>query len=141
MIKIISFGILLALASCAKPKYQYIEIVKSPKFGNLTEKDPVIIEIKTDSAAFLKAYSKFYISETVILKANENYGIALDVPVAFKLLRPDGTEVPQEIEFLKKDSLMSVAREKIDYLQNRPLRRRVEKLQYESTRLKTKFSR
>lgn len=110
----ITLFLLLTLISCGKKKYEYVEIARPRPYGIDYDKEPVIIEAESDSMAYLEAYDKFYISEKVDNETFESTGVNLDKPVGFKLFRPDGSEVPQDLVFLKRDSLLEATRKTID---------------------------
>lgn len=93
------FCVLLTTAmSCAK-KYEYIEVIKESnllsKGFHEKRKEPEKIVAVNDSAAFIKAYEKFCISELVAEKMKKK---GLDVnlvstPLYFKLYDRNGKEV------------------------------------------------
>lgn len=95
------------LCSCSK-EYKYIEIVKEKDIigsGYRTKKcDPIIIEAKNDTAAYLLAFKKFCIS----VKAHERTsnmlkGIEYTIPEEFILLNNEDIDITS-VYFSTRDS-------------------------------------
>ena len=66
MKKVLIFAMMVALVSCNKKKYKYVEIRDETDYGKkeLNEVED-IIEVENDTLAFIKAYQKFIISKKV----------------------------------------------------------------------------
>ena len=78
-------------------KYTYVEKLREPSlFGSFSikEKEEVVIEAESDSAAYLEAYKKFCISQKVYydMKKKE-MAEYLGVPVSFKLYNENGEDI------------------------------------------------
>lgn len=103
--------------SCEQSKkYEYVEIgLKNSLFGGTErdEKDPVTIQAKNDSIAYLEAYQKFCISEKLSQDMIEVVGSSSTTPTDFKLLDEQGKNIALLINFYKIDSLKNMVRTKI----------------------------
>lgn len=91
--------------SCSK-KYQYIEVIDSYNvFGKNPvekEKEPVVIEAETDSAAYLTAFRNYCIAVKVNAQVSEHSGVKTDVPKSFKLLNPEGSNITYSVVLTNK---------------------------------------
>lgn len=99
---------IIAFASCTNNKdYKYVEVVNEPDlFGGSTvkENNPVVISAPSDSAAYLKAFEKYCISNQVYQQmVKEGMGTNLSSPIRFKLYNPSGEEISMSVTFANKE--------------------------------------
>lgn len=92
------------MSGCQK-KYQYVEdvIERSVLYGiHEKEKDAEEIKASNDTMAYIAAYRKFCISQSVYNKmVDEGFGEYLDMPLGFKLYNSEGKDI-SDIYFLTK---------------------------------------
>lgn len=84
------------LSGCQK-KYQYVEeVIEHSILGGIKEstKDPENIKATNDTLAYINAYRKYCISQSVYQKmVNEGYGEYLDIPIGFELYNSAGEDI------------------------------------------------
>lgn len=103
------FITLLVIACNSSKKYYYVQDSKEEKVFNAI----------SDSAAYLKAYEYFQISEKVYKDMKSKYGSAyLDQPISYKLLNSKREDITYRVHFLKKDSLLEDVSNNIKELPN-----------------------
>lgn len=105
-ITLLLFVFIVTLTSCIEKQYKYIEVQN--EVGVLgttsrTEKDAVIINAASDSAAYLEAYQKFCISKKVSKDMEESIGRTFTTPIEFKLLNDKGEDITYSVTFATKD--------------------------------------
>lgn len=103
----------LLLNSCTNgsmvKEYKYVESCEETSFGRkeIVNKDTVIIEAASDSAAYLEAFRRFCISESVyhqMLKEGHNEAYS-SKPLDFSLYDSNGKDITN-ISFANKEALM-----------------------------------
>ena len=127
----ISFTIvIITLISCQEKnnqliqkdkKYEYIEIVSTKSiFGDkeIKEKEAKIINAKTDSIAYLRAYQNFCISEKISIDFEETYGSTGSKPTKFKLIDEEGKNIALLIHFNKIHSFKASIKSRVCELRN-----------------------
>lgn len=105
---ILSLLLVLFLSGCNK-SYKYVETVneKSLLGNTYNEKDeePVIINAKNDSLAYLKAYNKFCISQKVYIEMQKAGMVDVNVPLRFSLYDSNNNEILISVEQSTLDSI------------------------------------
>lgn len=94
------------ITSCSSRKYQYIEVTEERGIlggTDITDKDPELISAPNDSAAYVQAYQKFYISIKVYNDMQEAYGMSAHKPIDFKLINDNGIDISKSISFINKE--------------------------------------
>lgn len=90
-------AIAASLFSGCQKKYQYVEeVIEHSILGGIKEstKEPENIKAANDTIAYINAYRKYCISQSVYQRmANEGYGEYLDIPIGFKLYNSDGEDI------------------------------------------------
>ncbi len=90
-------AIAASLFSGCQKKYQYVEeVIEHSVLGGIKEstKEPENIKAANDTIAYINAYRKYCISQSVYQRmANEGYGEYLDIPIGFKLYNSDGEDI------------------------------------------------
>lgn len=90
-------AIAASLFSGCQKKYQYVEeVIEHSILGGIKEstKEPENIKAANDTLAYINAYRKYCISQSVYQRmANEGYGENLDIPIGFKLYNSDGEDI------------------------------------------------
>lgn len=86
----------ILFSGCQK-KYQYVEeVIEHSILGGIKEstKDPKSITARNDTLAYIDAYTKYCISQSVYQKmVNDGYGNYLDIPIGFKLYNDKGEDI------------------------------------------------
>lgn len=110
MKKILLFLLMFGLLGCNGNKpYKYVEIVNEKSlFGNSydeKEKEPIVINAKNDSLAYLEAYKRFCISQKVRKDMADAGQDLATIPLKFSLYNSKGEEVYPYIESATLDSI------------------------------------
>lgn len=100
---------MILFESCEfKKSYKYIEVISDESvFGgiDIKEKEPKTIMAISDSAAYLKAYQSFCISQKVNNDMKEAIGKVYSAPLKFKLIDKDGNDITNSVYFENKEKL------------------------------------
>lgn len=100
---------MILLESCEfKKSYKYIEVINEESVlggSDIKENEPKIIKAISDSAAYLKAYQSFCISQKVNNDMKESMGKVYSIPLRFKLIDNNGNDITNFVFFAKQDSL------------------------------------
>lgn len=102
----------VVMCGCQK-KYQYVEevIERSVLTGiHESENEPEEIKALNDTMAYIAAYRKFCISQSVYNKmVDEGFGEYLDIPLGFKLYNPEGKDISNIYFFTKAEKEKEIA--------------------------------
>ena len=99
--------IALTILSSCKKSYKYTEMfIKDKPLGGteLVEENPVVIEAKNDTLAYLDAYQKFFISKKAHAETEKKFGPPpiKKLLIDFKLYNEQGTIISDSISFATK---------------------------------------
>jgi len=100
---------ILFLSSCignSGKDYQYIETCMQTNLLTTAPKElkPLLIRAKSDSEAYIKAYSNFCISKKFYNREFQKSGAKSGKPLSFKLLNEDSMDI-RSVLFLNKEKL------------------------------------
>lgn len=130
-IVLLYFLIFVSISCESNKKYQYVETIQ--EIGTLatpipTKEDPEIINAKSDSAAFIKAFRRFCSSQKFEQDFAEAYdNILKEIPLSFKLLDEEGNNIANTITFKNKDSIEKAIKKNIFSEPNSILKRKKER--------------
>lgn len=97
--------ITISMSSCSN-KYEYIETVQKVQiFGGVEveDKEAEVITASSDSAAYLEAYDKFCLSESVYDEMKQRNLSTNSIPIDFKLINGEGIDISKTTFFATKD--------------------------------------